>query len=282
LLFLCSFIFMLSVLDDGVKAGVWAYGLAYVFPVLWLILGLRPHGIARRPSFASLKAQMRIGLPSYIAELIGYLFYRVNLLLIGYFSSDEQAGYFAIVVLITESMWFLANSVGTALLPAAAGRPLEELRVLVPKAVRHVVFLTACCVVLLFSVDRWLIGLAFGNDFLPSVSPLRWLYLGIIAASAAKIFASYLLSQGRPHQTAAIGGAGLVANLALCIWLIPALGIDGAAIAASCSYIVMVVLMGMLFVRETRVPVGWLFCLSREDFLFYRDVLFQIRTRIRS
>ncbi len=280
--FLFSFLFVFILFGDGLKAGLWAYSLCYVVPVLWLVIDLRPRRTENsRLSGGFLKAQIRIGLPSYIAELLGYLFFRVSLLLIGYFLDGEQAGYFAIVVLIAESLWFLSNSVSAALLPEAAGRSMNELRLLVPKVVRHVVFLTACGAAVLFIIDGWLIGLAFGKDFLPAVSPLHWLYPGIIAASAAKVFASYLLSQGRPHLTAMIGGLGMIANIILGVWLIPLYGIRGAAIAASCSYILMTLLMGIRFVWETHAPVSRLFLLSREDFQFYRNTIALFKTRAR-
>jgi len=280
--FLFAFILVFLLFGDGLRAGLWAYSLCYVLPVLWLIIDLRPrHAESHRLSGGFLKVQIRIGLPSYIAELLGYLFFRVSLLLIGYYLDGEQAGYFAIVILITESMWFLSNSVSAALLPEAAGRSMNDLRLLVPKVVRHVVFLTACGAAFLFIIDGWLIGLAFGKDFLPAVSPLHWLYPGIIAASAAKVFASYLLSQGRPHLTAMIGGSGMITNIFLSVWLIPLYGISGAAAAASCSYILMTLLMGIRFVWETHAPVGRLFWLSREDFLFYRNAIALLKTRAR-
>jgi O-antigen/teichoic acid export membrane protein len=278
--FLLVFLLSLLQLDDRVQAGLWAYGLGYVLPVLWLITALRPRA-SRRLSLSSavLKAQMQIGLPSYIAELLGYLFFRVNLLLIGYFLSGEHAGYFAIVLLIAESLWFLANSVSTALLPVAAGRSAEHLRELVPKVVRHVVFLTACCVAALFAVDRWLIGLSFGEDFLPAVIPLRLLYPGIVAASATKVFASYLLSQRRPHLTAMIGALGMAGNVLLSIWLIPLRGTGGAALSVSCSYLLMALVMGVWFVRKSAVPAHRLFWLRREDLRLYVDAIVQLKAR---
>lgn len=279
--FLCVFVLLLLFLNDRVKAGLWAYSVGYVLPVFMLIIGLRPRPAARVPlSAAVFIAQMRIGLPSYIAELMGYLFFRVNLLLIGYFLDDVQTGYFAIVVLITESMWFVANSVGTAMLPAATGRSMEELRVLVPKAVRHVVFLTACGVLLFLAIDWFVIPLSFGKDFTPALAPLRWLYPGIVAASATKVFASYLLSQGRPHLMALIGGVGMIANVTLSIWLIPMEGVSGAALSASCSYVLMALVMGIHFVWETRVPVSTLLLFSADDFRFYREVVAQLKARI--
>lgn len=279
--FLFAFILIFLLSGDGLRAGLWAYSLCYVVPVLWLIIGLRPQlADSHLLSGAFLKAQLRLGFPSYIAELLGYLFFRVSLLLIGYFLSGEQAGYFAIVVLIAESLWFLSNSISTALLPEAAGRSFKELQRLVPKVVRHVVFLTTCGVGFLFIIDRWLIGLAFGKDFLPAVTPLHLLYPGIIAASATKVFASYLLSQGRPHLTAMIGGLGMAANILIGIWLIPQHGVSGAAIAASFSYILMAVLMGIRFIGETHAPVSRLFWLSREDFLFYRDAMRLLKSRV--
>lgn len=302
-IFLVAFLLLLMTAGNGVRAGLWSFSLAYAVSVLWLAMALRPRpslnawprNLSSRnlgavelenpgslkflPNVAALKEQMRFGLPSYIAELLGYLFLRINLLLIGFYLDSQQAGYFAIVLLVAETLWLLANSVSAVLLPMAAERSPEQLRTLVPTAVRNVIFLTTCSILLLLTVDRWLITFGFGDDFAPAVLPLRLLYPGILAASAAKVFSSYLLSQGRPQLTAAIGALGMAMNLLISFWLIPLLGTAGASLAVSCSYLLMAGIMAGWFVWHTEARASSLFWPRREDWRLYRDTILVLKAQ---
>lgn len=282
LVFLMLFVFLFyGMALSGVQAGLWAYTLGYVITSLILVFVLWPRVAAgTKLGIVRLGEIFRYGFPTYVAELSTYLFYRITLLFVGYYLNDEMAGYYAIVILITETLWFLSNSLSAVLLPFAAEQSPERLQKLVPLLVRHVVFLTFCFILVLLLIDRPLIRFAFGASFEPAVAPLRLVYPGILAMSGMKILSSYVLSQGKPRLNAITACIGLVCNVLLGLWLVPVWDIRGAAVASSVSYLLMAVLQAGWFLLTTRRSAADLLLMRSADWRLYIDTYRQIRTKI--
>jgi O-antigen/teichoic acid export membrane protein len=281
LMFLSLFVVLFHGSVEGLTAGLWSYNFAYMVAALTLVVVLRPRPLALFTcDLSALREQMRYGLPAYVAELTTFLFYRVNLVFIGYFLDSEQAGYFAIVILVAESLWFLSNSVGTALLPFAAERSTAQAQGMIPQVVRHVLFLTLCFILVLLVIDRPLIRLAFGAAFEPAVTPLRLIYPGILAMSGMKILSSYILSRGKPKLNAMTACIGLLFNIILNVSLIPRWGVSGAAVASSVSFLIMAALQTGWFLWTAKQPASTLIRMNKEDWHLYGNMFHLLKNRI--
>jgi O-antigen/teichoic acid export membrane protein len=78
----------------------------------------------------------------------------------------------------------------------------------------------------------------FGGDFSGAVLPFIWLLPGTIALAGSKILSAYVFSRGKPMVNAWIALVTLVVTVVADLLLIPGFGVSGAAVAASCAYIV--------------------------------------------
>ncbi len=204
-----------------------------------------------------------------VAEIVTFLNYRFDMFLVGYFLGAKAVGLYAVAVLIAETLWYLSSSVGNVLLPSFGQMERKARIALLQKVLRHIFWISAFMIFILFLVDRPLIGLLFGRDFLPSVSALRGLYLGVVALSLAKIISSYLLAEGKPNVTKNIALAGFVTNVALNLWWIPKIGILGAALASSAAYFFMALLDFLYVAREKSFSLRGVFFPTRGDWQFY-------------
>ncbi len=208
-----------------------------------------------------------------VAEIVTFLNYRFDMFLVGYFLNARAVGLYAVAVLIAETLWYLSSSVGNVLLPSLGNMPPEERVPLLQKVLRHIFWISVFLILILFVLDRFLIGFLFGRAFLPAVGALRGLYVGVVALSLAKIVSSYLLAQGKPNVTKNIALAGFVANLTLNLWWIPRFGIAGAAWASSAAYGLMALLDFLYIAREKAFSFRQTFWPTRGDWVFYLRLL---------
>ncbi len=260
---------------------LWYIGMRDVQPALWAyILGFTLASAVLFIALASsrndemflnsqkLKLLFGYGWKVYLAEISSYLFYRVDLFLIGYFLDTTQAGYYALAAFFAEGMWLLAGSIGTVLLPAAGSRNAEQMRTLVPRAVRMIVLLTGLSLFALFLFDEAVITVVVGEDYLPALAPLRYSYLGILAMSLIKVIAAYALSLDQAQFNTRVTLVGLCSNFLLNLWLIPKLGIVGAALATSSSYVLMAFCYLVWLRRRTQTPLFAMLRPRVEDWKF--------------
>ncbi|MDZ7268255.1 MAG: oligosaccharide flippase family protein [candidate division KSB1 bacterium] len=274
LLFLVSFLALFWLGWREVAAGLWAFVISFAAAALLLLVLLFP---ARREKLSwdasAFEQQLGFGWKIYLAELFTFLLYRLDLVLVGYFWEATQAGFYSIIGLFAESLWFLAGSVGVVLLPSSGARQPGEMRVLAPRAVRLVFLLTSLCVSLLWQIDHLVVQAVFGERFLPAVLPLHLSYLGIVAMSLTKVIASYALGCGQAQWNTTVSCLGLFSNLALNLWMIPRWGAAGAALAMSLSYSLMAILMVGWFRRFAGVTLHMMFILQTDDWRYGREKL---------
>jgi len=193
-------------------------------------------------SLQDLRQMFRYSSRVAVAEIVTFLNYRFDMFLVGYFLGAKAVGFYAVAVLVAETLWYLSSSVGTVLLPTFGRMSSDERLAVLTRVLRHIFWISVFMIAILFLFDSSLIKIVFGSKFMPSVRALRGLYLGVIALSVGKIISSYILSLGKSPVTMRIALAGFGLNLALNLWWIPRIGILGAALASTAAYSLMLIL----------------------------------------
>lgn len=97
----------------------------------------------------------------------------------------------------------------------------------------------------------------FGQEFAPGVMAFRILLLGVLFYVVANINDSAISSLGKPLVVTKIILLSSLANVLLNLWLIPRLGIEGAAIATAFSYLLTLVLSTVWLVRRAQLHPPW-------------------------
>jgi O-antigen/teichoic acid export membrane protein len=171
-----------------------------------------------------------------MANLAQLFNYRLDQFLVAAWVSRAGVGHYAVAVGLSESVWWISSAVAMVLLPRLTRMDRDKAEEMTPIVSRNTLAVSIVGAAGLMAVSPVLIRVLFGSEFSPATTPLLLLMPGIIAASAARILSSYLFSQGRVIYNTYATFIALGVTVALDLALIPAFGIEGAAIASSIAY----------------------------------------------
>ncbi len=238
----------------GLLVGSYAAGAVFVLVLIalqWRRLSLRfDRGLMRR--------LFRFGAPTMPAEASLYLLNFVDRLIIVRSLGLAEAGLYSLAVKFAQAVNVLVRGFQLAWPPLAYSiRDDDEARN--AYAVIVTLFVTGCAWVVagMWLFSRWIVRALAAPKFFDSYEAI-----GLIS-TAVTLYALYLVLVvilGRTGRTefnfpAAIGA--LVANVALNLVLVPAMGITGAGLALVASYLVVLGLMYVFTQRLFPVPYEW-------------------------
>lgn len=176
------------------------------------------------------------GFKVYLANILSYLNYRLDMLIIAVFLDPVAIGIYSIAVGMAEKLFIIPGAVSVVLFPRISSIAESEANDFTPKAVRKIMFLlTLSCIGLAIFIKP-IIYILFGPAFLPAFLPFLILLPGIIAFGLSGTLASDLSGRGKPQYAILSSITCLVVNIILNIILIPRWGISGAAFASTVGY----------------------------------------------
>ena len=225
-------------------AGVVVVSFTYLVGVLvaqyYAYAVLRRRGI--RPgvsiSLASAKALAVGAAPLGVAVIFNAIVFRVDATILSLMKGNAAVGLYSSAYRLLESTLFISYAFVAAVLPT-----LSRLGRKTSPTIAHAyalglkgivaVLLPVGAVFVLFAEP--VIGLVYGDDFLPAISAMR-----LLGAAAALYGVSYLgsyvlVSQNRTRVIPVVAAAVAALNIVLNLALIPRYSFDGAALATSIS-----------------------------------------------
>ena len=251
-------------------AWVGAFILASILSV-WLVH--RITGLSHRFNYLLLKESVKFGGQGYLGNVIQFLNYRLDMLLVAIFMNLTYVGYYSIAVPLAEALWYFPSAVGTVIFARTIGMSSEEANKSITRICRNTLFLTVLAAIALLVVGKYIILLLFGYDFLPALLPLQILIPGVVALSICKVLGNAITAQGKPIINTSIAGISLAVNIPLNVILIPKIGIAGAALASTISYTASAIFAIIFFVRTTRTKWTELLFIKSDDLKFYRQLI---------
>jgi O-antigen/teichoic acid export membrane protein len=238
---LLAVILLVGVIGMGVVGALTAYlfvtGLGAIAVVL---LVLRERSPAASDETAAgpvqIGALLGYGLRLYPAGLTTFLSYRADLFLLSALRGDAAAiGLYALAVSLAEITFQVPDSVATLFYPRVAGAERAEADQLAPSIARFTLLLTGIAALALIPM-AWLAIRIVLPGFEGSLLPFLLLLPGTVALGLSKVLSGYISGLGRPEPVGVIAIVALGVNLAVNLFLIPPLGIAGAALASMISY----------------------------------------------
>ena len=209
------------------------------------------------------RATMGYGIQVMGTNLLVFLVYRSDIFLIAYFLSQEAVGYYYIAVMVAERLLYLTQSSRLVLMPAAAHAPEQQGKV--PLLIRANLLAVLLGAALLGAVAPWLIPLVFTSQYQPAVLPLLLLLPGVVAITLPKLLSADLAARGLPRYNLYANAVNFCINLGLNLWLIPRIGIAGAALSSSIAYLVAALMMVAFYRRVSGVALSELLLPKRSD-----------------
>ena len=252
------------------------YSLASLIVVVWLLLDTRrfiPFGM--RIDRRLLGQQMRFGMKSYTQILAMHLLFRIDVYMVSYFLDASQTAFYGLALHFTETILEIPQAVGWVIYPRLASLDKQDVHELTAQACRRTVLLTALGGLLVVTLGPFMIPLWYGRAFAAASKPLAFATLGMVMMSVFTILTRDFTSRNNQTVNIRAGTVALVLNVALNIFMIPMMGISGAALATSISYSVAALMVMLPYRKESGIALSEVLIPRKADFRFLWDVGWQ-------
>lgn len=259
--------------ETVVTASVIAYALANLAG-LAIVAGLirsdqaTTGGLGDESAPRPVRMLLGYGWRAHVSTVLVLLVLRADLFLVSRLLEDEAAagvGYYSRGVQVAEVILYFLLAVENVLFPRMSSLPKEEIPQAAAALCRRGLLAGLLLVIVSELASRWLILIPFGQEFAPSIAPLRILLPGVLAIGFARMLFAVFNAQHRPWIPAAIAGGALVVVTALDLWLIPYWGIRGAALASLIAYTLAAAASLVLFAATSRCRPGTFLVPKRSD-----------------
>lgn len=250
MVFLVAFVWMFG---GGVVGGIYAYLAAAAATALiafTVVSRQEPFGLGLNLRVAG--RLIRFGSVIHVGYLSRSLLLRLDVFLVNYFMGAASVGFYSVALGMVELLWYLPNAFAMVLFQRVSAGDGAEPREMTSWVCRHMVFFSLMGSFGLFVFGRFLISVLFKARFLGALTPMYYLLPGAVAFGVYEVLSSDILGRGKPLPYAGISTAALGVNVVLNVLLIPSLGLIGAALASSVSYILASLLMLIVYLKVSR------------------------------
>lgn len=205
-------------------------------------------------SFDTLRKAFNFGWQEELSAFMQFLNARLCFYLIGIYADMSSVGIFSVGVTISEAIWVFSRSIALVQYSKVLKMgDTSEAWLETRKVTLVTLAITVSCIAVAACVPMSVFEFVFGDGFGESKIVILLLAIGITANAVALVLFNYFSALGRLKILLLRSSAGLVATLALSFWLIPMLGIEGACVVNSCSYLVSSTVLVVAFVRKKRI-----------------------------
>jgi stage V sporulation protein B len=184
---------------------------------------------------------LKFGVAVSITNFIWLLLVQTDTLVLTYFTSTTQVGFYQVAILISNLILFLANAVSGAIFPVLSDLYIKKKQLLVSEGIsmmyKYISLLVVPFVVLVFIFPDIVINIVFTSKFLGAVDALRILAVCALFTSFTTINNAALNALGKPLRVAQTMGVIAVLNIILLFILVPKYGLVGAAISTTISFV---------------------------------------------
>jgi O-antigen/teichoic acid export membrane protein len=202
---------------------------------------------------------LSLGLRSQFGNLATFFNYRLDIFIVNYFLHPAQVGIYSVGVVVAEGLWQIPNAAALALLPRTARTIDEGAAEFTCLVIRQILIVAVLCGLGIALLSPLAIPLLFGAQFTPAIVVIWWLLPGVVALSLGKVISADLAGRGKPELSSIFAIVSLVVTVVLDLFLIPRMGIQGAALASSVAYSVDSSLLAFALKRHLKVSWKTLF-----------------------
>jgi len=201
-------------------------------------------------SFSILKRLLSESWPLLLASLSGYVYGRIDQVMIQYFIDSTAVGLYDAAVRLTEILGFLPSVIIGSLFPAlinAKKQNPDEYKRRFRKMAILCISISLIAVVSLYALSPLIVGLLFGSDFIQTISILKIYVWSNIGTVSIILIQNYFIAEERSKTFFLFSMSGAIINIVLNIILIPLYGIYGAAYATLATFIFIIVVFFLKF-----------------------------------
>ncbi|MCX6000844.1 MAG: flippase [Chloroflexi bacterium] len=267
---LVSLIGVVPIFFLGLKQGIlWLISLTIAVQVitslLYMVVLRKLTEYSLRFDSQVFKATAAYGLKSHIASLSSFLHFKVDQFIVGYFLGATQVGFYAVAVLFTDALFFVPRATSSILFPQVASSTSASGAEFTARVCRYTVLISLILCGFFAACANLLVRGIYGAPFSPAVKPLLILLPGVFLMSFAGILSSYVSGSGRVIFATYGSLTAVAVNIALNFFLIPRMGITGAALASTISYSLETIYITIVFMLLSKKSFSQTFIPKLQD-----------------
>ena len=258
---------------------VYLYGLyiSYIFAFLSSLI-LIVSSFKKKEILGSgkiIRELVQLGSVMQVGNILQFFNYRLSYYFIEFFLNRAALGVYSVGVQLSESIWLIAKSIHMVQYTRISNEKDEKYAAkLTLNLVKISFVLTLLSLILIMILLHLFFFLILKPEFQQVPVIMYTLAAGILTFSISIILSPYFSGLGKPIHNTISAAIGLLFTLILCIFLIPRLGLIGAGLAATFSYIAATLYQFIVFVKMTKVKPA--------DFLLRKDDIMIIVKRIKT
>jgi O-antigen/teichoic acid export membrane protein len=184
------------------------------------------------------------GTPLMLFGVLGYIFFTTDQLLLGYFRTMEEVGYYSVISKLILNINIFPSLFLTALFPYLASKVNDILKIReITKKVLLILISSAILIsLILYFLAPYIVPLFLGSKYYQSINVLRYLIWIIVFLFPTMFFDNILFAFNKQWQDFGITSFAAILNLLLNIFTIPIYGMYGAIFSSILAQIVNFVL----------------------------------------
>ena len=218
----------------------------------WILLFPNLRQESREPLKGSFKEMLHYGAFLQLSTLVGTLNKRLSLYLLRTNCTESQIGVYASGTQVTEGVNIVGQSIGLVAFSALSNtEKAERASQLTLRFMKVSILLTFTALLVICLLPTSFFEWIFSGEFSDIRPVILLMAPGIVFFSAHTILANYFSGTGKPKYNLYASLIGLTVTIISAFILIPTLGIRGAAITTSLTYMALFVYQWIVFQKQT-------------------------------
>ena len=197
-----------------------------------------------------LKKSLDYGFKICLVGIFSFLILRVDLYMVNFFKGAAEAGFYSLASSFGSIFFILPSSIAMVIFPKINIEKKQK-KESIAKYSRISLFLVSLMAIGTLLFIKLIIGLLYGQAFLPSVQPIIFLLPGLIAWSVVVVLGQYFFSIGYPLKLTISWFLVAILNIVLNFIYIPQYGMIAAALSSTVSYVLALCFYYYFFNKET-------------------------------
>lgn len=205
-------------------------------------------------SMSYLKEAYLYGIRGHLRVLLVQFTLMFDQFVLGAVLAPTYLGWYSVAVALSAGLLMMPDSVAMVLFPRVAADPASAGR-LTARACSNTLLMMVVSALAALVLGRPVIGLLYGEQFLPAATPFYLLLAAIIFQAASRVLRNYLYGMGRPQLTLCSAGAAALVTVLLTFPLVKQYGMIGAAVASLLAHGAGMVVDLVVAARLSTVPM---------------------------
>lgn len=190
--------------------------------------------------------------PLILSGIIVSIYMKIDQVMIKEFLGNSQVGQYSAAVRLSEAWYFIPTIICSSLFPAIINAKMKDDNLYMSRLQRLynlMVLLGVVIIVPVILLSDWMIEILYGEAFSESANVLNIHIIGSVFVFLGVANQKWFISENFQAYNIICLGLGMIVNIVLNIFMIPELGIIGAAYATLISQFVASVLAPVFFKR---------------------------------